>query len=66
MADLFCRGARHRIAVHFRGVRRNDDVHRYKVARSILDGDHLWLEAGLLELQEMQDSPRQPEVVGAP
>lgn len=49
MADLFCRGARRRIAAHFRSVARNDDTFTYRTAQQILDGRHLWLEAGLPE-----------------
>jgi hypothetical protein len=64
LADLFCRGARRRIAQRYRLVWRNDDAYRYQVARSILDGDHLWLEEGLLELRS-EHAPA-PEPVGAP
>ncbi len=49
MADLFCRGARRRIAEHFRTVSRNDDVFRYRVAQQILAGRHEWLEAGVVD-----------------
>jgi alkylation response protein AidB-like acyl-CoA dehydrogenase len=47
LADLFCRGARRRIAASFRGVFRNDDPRTYYVAREVLEGRHAWLEAGL-------------------
>lgn len=47
MADLFCRGARRRIAGHFRAVARNDDEFRYRVAQQVLGGEHRWLEAGV-------------------
>ncbi|HEX6938170.1 MAG TPA: acyl-CoA dehydrogenase family protein [Longimicrobiales bacterium] len=47
MADLFCRGARRRIAAHFRAIASNDDVFRYRVAQQVLAGEHVWLEAGL-------------------
>jgi alkylation response protein AidB-like acyl-CoA dehydrogenase len=47
LADLFCRGARRRIAASFRGVFRNDDPRTYRVAMEVLEGRHAWLEAGL-------------------
>ena len=56
LADLFCRMTRRRIAGHFRGIRSNDDVRRYRVARRILEGDHVWLERGLapdVEIERM-------------
>jgi alkylation response protein AidB-like acyl-CoA dehydrogenase len=49
MADLFCRGARRRIAAHFRSVNQNDDVFTYRTAQQILAGKHRWLEEGLPE-----------------
>lgn len=49
MADLFCRGARRRIAQAFNSVRRNDDVTTYRVAQNVLAGHHRWLEDGLPE-----------------
>ncbi len=52
MADLFCRGARRRIAEHFRAVSRNDDVYRYRIAQQVLAGDHRWLEAESIDRPE--------------
>ncbi|MFQ5746719.1 MAG: acyl-CoA dehydrogenase family protein [Gemmatimonadota bacterium] len=49
LADLFCRGARRRIAELFRGTRDNDDAAMYATARKVLDGGHLWIEADLPE-----------------
>ena len=48
LADLFCRGARRRIAAHFRGIWRNDDVRKYRMARSVLEGRQSWLEKGIM------------------
>ncbi len=48
LADLFCRNARRRIASNFRALRRNDDDRKYRVARQVLQGDHRWLEEGVL------------------
>lgn len=50
MADLFCRGARRRIAESFRAIAKNDDVFRYRVAQQVLSGEHTWLEAGVVDL----------------
>jgi len=47
VADIFCRGARRRIAGHFRAIFRNDDIARYRVAQQILAGEHRWLESEL-------------------
>jgi hypothetical protein len=49
MAELFCRGARRRIAAHFRSVHQNDDIFTYRTAQQVLAGKHLWLEEGLPE-----------------
>jgi alkylation response protein AidB-like acyl-CoA dehydrogenase len=49
LADLFCRHAWRRIAAHFRALGRNDDVRTYRVARSVLAGDHQWLERGMVD-----------------
>lgn len=49
LADLFCRGARRRIAGHFASVFRNDDRTTYRVAQNVLAGHHRWLEEGLPE-----------------
>src|SRR6185295_11190398 len=48
LADVFCRGMRRRIARRFAEIRSNDDVVKYRTARRILEGKHLWLEQGLV------------------
>ena len=48
LADLFCRNARRRILELFRGLRSNDDVRKYDVARAVLDGGHEWIERGAI------------------
>ncbi len=68
MADLFCRGARHRIAGHFRAVARNDDVFGYRVAQQVLEGAHRWLEAGVVDASSRrirQASPHEGMEVSA-
>jgi hypothetical protein len=54
LADLFSRMMRRRIAQHFRGIRSNDDVRKYRIARRILEGSHLWLEDGLVPGEELE------------
>jgi alkylation response protein AidB-like acyl-CoA dehydrogenase len=48
LTDVFCRGLRRRIGEHFRAIRSNDDVAKYRAARHLLDGEFEWLEAGLV------------------
>ncbi|HEV8117155.1 MAG TPA: acyl-CoA dehydrogenase family protein, partial [Thermoanaerobaculia bacterium] len=48
LADVFCRMMRRRIGERFAAIRSNDDVAKYKTARRILEGEHLWLEKGLV------------------
>src|SRR5215471_15044022 len=54
LADVFSRMMRRRIAQHFRGIRSNDDVRKYRTARRVLEGSHLWLEDGLTPTSELE------------
>jgi len=54
LADVFARLMRRRIEEHFRAIRANDDVRKYRTARRILDGSHLWLEEGLTPTQDLE------------
>jgi hypothetical protein len=49
LADLFCRMSRRRIEERFRSLFRNDDARAYRLARQVLNGEHQWLEKGVLE-----------------
>jgi len=53
MADAFCRAARRRVAELFRGLRSNDDVHTWKLAQSVVAGEHAWLERGILDFHDL-------------
>jgi hypothetical protein len=53
MADAFCRGARRRVAELFRGVRSNDDVRTWRLAQSVVAGEHAWLERGILDFHDL-------------
>jgi alkylation response protein AidB-like acyl-CoA dehydrogenase len=60
LADIFSRMMRRRIAQHFRDIRSNDDVRKYRTARRILEGSHRWMEDGLVpgeELEKLAASP---------
>ena len=50
LADLFCHQARGRIKAKFQGLWRNEDAHTYRVAQEVLEGDHKWLERGMVEM----------------
>jgi len=54
LADIFARMMRRRIHDHFRALRSNDDVRKYRTARRILEGGHLWLESGLVPGEELE------------
>ena len=54
LADVFCRMTRRRIAQRFAAIRSNDDVRKYKTARRLLDGQHLWLERGLVPMEDLE------------
>ncbi|HEY6051583.1 MAG TPA: acyl-CoA dehydrogenase, partial [Thermoanaerobaculia bacterium] len=57
LADVACRMLRRRIASRFRAIRSNDDVRKYRTARRILDGEHLWLETGLAPAPDLAKPP---------
>jgi hypothetical protein len=50
LADVFCRGARRRVDELFRGLSSNDDLRTWKLAQSIVAGEHSWLEQGVIDL----------------
>src|SRR5262249_5159194 len=57
-ADGLCpvnpRRLRPRVAARFAAIRSNDDVLRYRPARNLLGGEHLWLEKGLVPWQDLE------------
>jgi hypothetical protein len=57
LTDVFCRTVRRRIAEHFRAIRSNDDVAKYRTARHLLDGEFAWLERGLTALEGAAEAP---------
>ena len=54
LADVFCRGTRRRIAQRFAAIRSNDDVRKYTTARRLLAGEHVWLERGLVPMEDLE------------
>ncbi len=52
LADLFCRQARGRVRSKFAGLWRNEDVPTYRLAQEVLEGEHRWLERGMVELSD--------------
>ena len=67
LADGFSRSARRRILGLFRELWSNDDVVRYRLGVSVLDGRQRWLETGMMGLESRQPVPdeRQAVPVGA-
>jgi alkylation response protein AidB-like acyl-CoA dehydrogenase len=49
LADAFCREAIDRIEASFRALYGKHDVALYKLAQSVVKGEHAWLEAGIVE-----------------
>ncbi len=47
LADTFCREARLRVANHFDNLFGPNDENLYKLAMSVLKGEHAWLEHGI-------------------
>jgi hypothetical protein len=50
LADLFCRSARRKVRRLFHDLWSNDDVAKYKTALRVLEGRHLFVEAGIIGL----------------
>jgi alkylation response protein AidB-like acyl-CoA dehydrogenase len=65
LADVFCRMMRRRNKERFLGIASNDDVLKYRTARAILDGGHVWLEEGLVPTEELHRMhPPAPQPAG--
>jgi hypothetical protein len=47
LADTFCRNARLRVDEQFRNLYGPNDENMYKLAMSVLRGEHAWLEKGI-------------------
>jgi len=64
LADLFARGASRRVDAAFKALWNNDDVRKYKVAKRVLDGKHVWMENELMGLTEAGSSDRADQESG--
>ncbi|MBX9927985.1 MAG: acyl-CoA dehydrogenase family protein, partial [Gemmatimonadaceae bacterium] len=49
LADVFCRQSRARIGVLFDALFGPEDERTYRLAQSVLKGEHAWLERGIVE-----------------
>jgi alkylation response protein AidB-like acyl-CoA dehydrogenase len=61
LADLFCRNARRKVGELFASIRANDDPEAYQVARGILDQHYLWLETGIVGVEDAAPLARAAE-----
>ncbi len=57
LADLFCRSARRKVRRLFHDLWSNDDVAKYKTALHVLEGKHLFVEAGIIGLDSPEKAP---------
>lgn len=60
LADVFCRGARERIVLHFRQMFNPNDATLTRLSRQVLDGQHQWLEAGIVGIIPNGPKPGSP------
>ena len=65
LADLFCRNAERKIRRLFRDLWQNDDVAKYRVGQSVLNGEHVWFEADTLGAMPHGAEARDAEKVGS-
>ena len=63
VADLFCRNARRRVEDSFRRVGNNDDEKGYRLAKSVLEGQLIWLEDGVFNVDDLLASAAEASVV---
>jgi alkylation response protein AidB-like acyl-CoA dehydrogenase len=66
LADLFCREARQRIHTNFKRFYGTNDAAIYKVSQRVLNGDHAWLEEGIVGMMHEPASPAVAVPVGVP
>ena len=49
VADVFCRESRDRIDASFRALYGRHDGKLYRLAQSVMKGEHAWLEQGIVD-----------------
>ncbi|HEV8374738.1 MAG TPA: acyl-CoA dehydrogenase family protein [Candidatus Polarisedimenticolia bacterium] len=62
LADLLCRNLRRRIEVAFRAIWSNDDDRKYRISRRVLDGEHRFVESGIIHPVPSYTSSHSPQV----
>ncbi len=60
LADLHCRRARRRIGERFRALLANDDKATHLVSKRFLEGDLIWLEGGIVPLDDYRTGATAP------
>ncbi len=50
LADLFCRASRRKVRRLFQDLWSNEDAGKNRLAAAVMQGDHVWLEDGRLDL----------------
>ncbi|MDH3255184.1 MAG: acyl-CoA dehydrogenase, partial [Acidobacteriota bacterium] len=65
LADLFCRNSRRDVRRLFRLLWRNDDALKYRLGVKVLQGEHLWMEAGAMGVETMLAAAARELVVDA-
>jgi alkylation response protein AidB-like acyl-CoA dehydrogenase len=53
LADVFCRESRERIEASFRALYGKHDAALYKLAQSVVRGDHAWIERGIVDAESV-------------
>jgi alkylation response protein AidB-like acyl-CoA dehydrogenase len=64
LAHHFCLLARKRVEALFDEIFHNEDSATYGLARQVLDGEHIWLESGIVDPHRSTD--RVPEIADRP
>jgi hypothetical protein len=64
LADAFCVEARERIAAHFGALYGPHDEKLYRLAMSVLKGEHAWLERGIVDEAYYHDAAATPTASG--
>ena len=49
LADVFCRESRDRVEASFRALYGKHDASLYRLAQSVVKGEHAWLESGIVD-----------------
>ena len=63
LADLFCRQSRRKVDRLFHQLWHNDDVLKYKMGLSVLEGTQAWMEEGSLGVFPIRTAEQAPEFV---